>query len=102
MRLLGRLSHGPLLPLKIAVVDHLETSHVLLLRGPQALLVLSLLLEEMLLDQLLVALVEDSRLLLIVQSLEVVRLDSVRSQHRGHGCRVLSHQIVRQGVMNFV
>ena len=54
---------------------------MLLLRGPQTLLLFSLLLEQMLLDQLLVALVEDSRLLLIVQSLEVVRLDSVRSQH---------------------
>jgi hypothetical protein len=78
---LGGLSYRSLLSLKIAIVNNLKTSHVLLLLGPQALLFFSLLLEKLLLDQLLVTLVHNSSLLLIVKALEVIGLDSVRSQH---------------------
>jgi len=54
---------------------------VLLLECPEPVFLLSLSLEECLLNDLLVTLVKDGRLLLIIEALEVVGLDSVRGQH---------------------
>ena len=63
---------------------------------------LSLLLEEGLLDDLLVTLVKDGRLLLVVEALEVVGLDSVRGQHRLLGGRVLGHEIIGQSKIHLM
>ena len=46
------------------------------------------------LDDLLVKLVSNGRLLLIIEVLEVVRLDSVRGQHQRLGGWVLGHEII--------
>ena len=69
---------------------------------PQPLFLLSLPLEECLLDELLVSLVRDGRLLLIIEALEVVGLDSVRSQHRLLGGRVLGHEIIFQSEIHLM
>ena len=81
MSVLCGLSIRSLFALEVAVVDDLQASVVLLLEGPQALLLLSLLLEKGLLDDLLVTLVKNGGLLLVVESLKVIRLDSVRCKH---------------------
>ena len=81
VRLLRRLCHRPLLPLQVVVINDLKASVVLLLECPEPVFLFSLPLEECLLDDLLVTLVKDGRLLLIIETLEVVGLDSVRGQH---------------------
>jgi hypothetical protein len=81
MSVLSGFSIGSLLALEVAVIDDLQASVVLLLEGPEALLLLSLLLEKGLLDDLLVTLVKNGGLLLIVESLKVIRLDAVRCKH---------------------
>ena len=81
MCVLCRLSIGSLLALQVAVIDDLQASVVLLLEGPEALLLFSLLLKKGLLDDLLVTLVKNGGLLLVVESLKVIRLDSVRCKH---------------------
>jgi hypothetical protein len=81
MSFFGRLSDRSLFSLKVAIVDDLQTSHVLLLHSPETLLFFSLLLEELLLDQLLVSLMKNGSLLLFIESLEVIGLYSVRGQH---------------------
>jgi hypothetical protein len=75
---------------------------VLQLECPQPLFLLSLSLKECLLDDLLITLVKDSRLLLIVEALEVVGLDSVRSQHRLLGGWVLGHEIIGLSVIHLM
>lgn len=50
----------------------------------------------------MVSLVEDGALLLIIEAFEVVGLDSVRSQHRGHGSWVFSHQIVSVSILKLM
>jgi hypothetical protein len=77
MSVLRGLSIGSLLALKVAVIDDLQASVVLLLEGPEALLLLSLLLKKGLLDDLLVSLVKNGGLLLVVESLKVIRLNTV-------------------------
>lgn len=81
MSVLSGFSIGSLLALEVAVIDDLQASVVLLLEGPEALLLLSLLLEKGLLDDLLVTLVKNGGLLLVVESLKVIRLDAVRCKH---------------------
>lgn len=75
------LSIGSLFALEVAVIDHLQASVVLLLEGPEALLLLSLLLEKRLLDDLLITFMKNGGLLLVVESLKVIRLDAVRCKH---------------------
>jgi hypothetical protein len=62
--------------------------------GAGALFFLALLLKKGLLNDLLITLMQNGCLLLIIQALKVIGLDSVRSQHGSHGIRVLSHEIV--------
>ena len=102
MSVLSGFSIGSLLALEVAVIDDLQASVVLLLESPEALLLLSLLLEKGLLDDLLVTLVKNSGLLLVIESLKVIRLDAVRCKHRGHGLGVLSHEVVSEGVVDLV
>jgi len=100
--LLYRLSNGSLLPLKIAIIDDLHASHMLLLHGPESFLFLALFLEKLLLNQLLVSLMEDSGLLILIKTLEMIRLNTVWCKHRSHSCRVLSHQIMSQCVVHLM
>jgi len=94
MSILCCLSHASLFALEVTVVDDLETSELLLLLSPKALFFLALLFKKGLLNDLLITLMQDSCLLLIIQALKVIGLDSVRSKHRSHSIRVLSHEIV--------
>jgi hypothetical protein len=91
-----------LLSLEVAIVNDLQASHVLLLNSPETLLFLSLLFEELLLNQLLVSLMKNGGLLFIIKTLEVIGLHSVRGQHRGHGGRVFSHQVMSQGIFDLM
>jgi len=100
--LLSGLGHASLLSLEVAVVDDLKAAHVLLLKSPQALLLLALLLEKRLLNELLITLMKNGSLLLGIKALKVVGLDTVRGKHGSHGGGVLSHQVVSEGVFNFM
>ncbi len=94
MSLFCGLGHRSLFAFQVAIVDHLQATHVLLLHGPQAFLFLALVLKELLLTQLLFSLVENRRLLLVVHSFEVIGFDTVGREHRGHGGGVLGHQVM--------
>ena len=61
VHLLNKLCHRLLLPLQIIYIDDLQASVVLLLESPQSVFLLTLPLEECLLDDLLVMLVKDDR-----------------------------------------
>lgn len=63
---LGGLGDASLLALEVSVVEHLELPVVLGLNGPEPLLLSGHLFEELLLDELLLALVQDGVLLLVV------------------------------------
>ena len=84
------------------VINDLKASVVLQLECPEPVFLLTLPLEECLLDDLLVTLVKDGRLLLIIEALEVVWLDSVRGQHRLLGGRVLRHEVIRQSEIHLM
>ena len=75
------------------VINDLKASVLLLLQCPEPVFLLSLPLKKCMLDELLVTLVKNGRLLLIIETLEVVGLDSVRGQHRVLGGRVLRHEV---------
>jgi len=75
---------------------------VLGLESPEFLLVLLALLHQFLLSTLLGALVQDGVLLLLVESLEMVGLDSVGSEHGHFSLRVFSHEIVSRCELDFV
>jgi hypothetical protein len=75
---------------------------VLLLESPECFLVLLTLLHQLLLGALLGTLVQDSLLLLSVESLEMVRLDSVSSEHGSFSCGVLSHEIMGSCEIDFI
>lgn len=102
MSFFSRLSDRSLLSLEVAIVNDLQTSHVFLLNSPETLLLFSLLLEELLLNQLLISLMKNGSLLFFIKSLEVIGLDSVRGQHWGHSGRIFSHQVMSQGKLNLV
>lgn len=72
------------------------------LESPEGLLVLLALLHHRLLGALLGALVQDGVLLLLVESLEMVRLNSVGSEHGLFSSGVLSHEIVSICEVDFV
>jgi hypothetical protein len=94
MSVLGGLSHCTLFALEVTVIDDLKTSMMLLLHSPETLFFLSLLLEERLLNNLLIALMKNGSLLFVIKTLEVVGLNTMRSQHGGHGSWVLSHKVI--------
>ena len=98
MSLFGSLSQSSLLSLQFTIIDDLHASHVFLLHGPQSLFLLPLLLKQLLLDNLLVTFMKNGSLLLIIETLEVVGLHAVRSEHRSHGRGVLSHEIIGQRI----
>lgn len=66
VKLLSRLSHGPLFAFLVAVIEDLLAAVMLLLKRPESLLLLSLLFKELLLDELLISLVQNNRLLLVI------------------------------------
>ena len=84
------------------VINDLKASVVLLLQCPEPVFLLSLSLKKCMLNELLVALVKNGRLLLIIETLEVVGLDSVRGQHRLLGGRVLRHEVIRQSEIHLM
>ena len=101
--LLGRtdaLSDLSMLSLVLAVSKNLLAAEVLLLHGPEALLFLLRSLRHFCLFQLQVALEHNRVFLLLVESLEVVRFDTVRSKHGLFSLRVLSHEVVVIGVLD--
>ena len=102
MSFFSRLSDRSLLSLEVAIVNDLQTSHVFLLNSPETLLLFSLLLEELLLNQLLISLVKNGSLLFLIKTLEVIGLYSMRGQHRGHSGWIFSHQVMSQGKLNLV
>jgi hypothetical protein len=75
---------------------------VLLLKGPQTLLLFALLFQERLLDNLLIALMENGSLLLSIESLEVIRLNTMGCKHGGHCGGILSHQVVSESILKLV
>ena len=80
----------------LAVSKDLLSSEVLLLHGPESLLLLLCLSEHLGFLDLESSLVHHSSSLLGAESLEVVWLDSVWSEHRLLSLWVLSHEIVGQ------
>ena len=98
MSVLSGLCHGSLLALLVAVGKDLLAAHMLGLKSPETLFFLSLLFEKGLLHELLISLVKDSILLLLIEALEVIGLDTMCSEHGLLGCGVLCHEIVCHGV----
>lgn len=94
LRGLVRDGHPTVSPLHGAVLQHLLAADVLLLLGPEALLLLGARLQHLLLPYLLLTLVKDRSLLLLVKALEVVRFDAVRREHRLFSGGVLGHEIM--------
>ena len=93
--LLAQLCHGPLLPLRVLVIN--MTCRLLLCicsRAHPLYLLLSLSIEDFLLDDLLATLVRNGRLLLIIEVLIVAWLDTVRGQHRLLGGRAVGNEII--------
>lgn len=88
------------LSLVLAVSKNLLAAEVLLLHGPEALLFFLCFLCHVCLFQLQVALEHHGVLLLLVESLEVVRFDTVRSEHGLFSLGILGHEIVVVGVVN--
>ena len=86
--------------LVLAVGKNLLSAQVLLLLSPESLCVLLILLRHFSLTHLLWTLVHDCPRLLRVESLEVIGLDTVRSQHWLLSLWVLSHKVVIIGVIN--
>ena len=95
---LGALSDASLLALEVSIVEDLKLPVVLCLDGPESLLLCRHLLEELLFDELLLTLMQDGFLLVLIQALEVVALDSVGSEHRDLSGWVLSHEVVGESV----
>jgi hypothetical protein len=102
MCLLGRFSYHSLLPLHLSVIQYLHSSHLLLLQGPQLLLLFFLLLHHLLFFELLFPFVHNITLLLIIESLEVIRLNTVIGQLRLSGGWVLGHEIIGQCVVSLM
>jgi hypothetical protein len=100
--ILGSFSHSSLFALEVTVIDDLKTSVMLLLKSPKAFFFLSLFLEKGLFDDLLVTLVKNGSLLLVVKTLKVVWLNTMRSQHGCHSCWVLSHEVISQSIGEFM
>lgn len=94
LRGLVRDGHPTVSPLHGAVLEHLLAADVLLLLGPEALLLLGARLQHLLLPHLLLTLVKDRSLLLLVKALKVVWFDAMRSEHRLLSGGVFSHEIV--------
>lgn len=100
IRSLHRLLHQMVLGnrskifLHFSVVEDLITSYLFELHGVQLVLLLLLLLHHFGLSNLHFSLEIDLVNLVLIQSLEVVWFDSVRSQHAHLSLRVLSHEIV--------
>jgi len=102
MGVFSGLGHSSLLALHVSIIEHLLPADVLLLDGPQSLLLFPLLLEQALFYKLLVSLVEDGLLLIRVESLEVIGLNTVRGKH-GLLCGwVFCHEIVSSCVEEFL
>ena len=93
--------HFPLSLLHGAVIQDLLPTELLLLEGPKAFLFLLGHLFHVGFTNLLGALVEDGVLLLLIKTLEVVRLDAVGSEHALLSLGVLSHEVVIQGEILF-
>lgn len=102
MSLLHSLSHCPQLALSLSISQHLHSTHLFLLHRPQSVFLFLLFFNHILFNELLVPFIQNDSLLLIIESLEVIRLDSVVSKHRLHGGRVLSHHIVTIRVVQFI
>jgi hypothetical protein len=100
--LFGWLGHAALLSLEITVVNDLKAAHMLLLKGPQTLLLFALFFQERLLDNLLIALMENGGLLLSIETLKVIGLNTVGCKHWGHCGGVFSHQVVSESVLKLV
>lgn len=75
---------------------------MLLLHGPQTFFLRLCLLHHVCLLDLECALVHNLACLLFVEALHVVRLDTVISEHRLLSSWVLRHEVVGQGVLQFV
>ena len=86
-----------LLLLQLTIGEDLLSAKVLLLEGPQSLFFLLCVLEHLGFLHLESSLMHDRILLLLGESLEVVRLDTVGGQHGLLSGWVLSHEIVVEG-----
>ena len=89
--------HTSMVLLKVSISQDLLTTNVFLLHGVSLILVYLLLLHEAGLLQLLGSLIVDVVDLTLIESLKVVWLDSVVSEHAHFSLRVLSHEVVGGG-----
>lgn len=102
MRFFSCLCHCSLLTLVLPVFKDLLASDMLLLQSPQAFFFFFALFLHLHFFHLLGALEQNLVLLILVESLEMVRLDSVRGEHALLCGGVFCHEFICQSVTNFV
>ena len=84
----------------LAIGQHLLSAKVFLLHGPHTLLICLLLFQNLRLAHLHFSLKHNCSFLLLVHSLEVIRLDAMGCKHRLLSRRVFSHEVVVISILN--